>query len=389
MKRIVVQAMCAVCAIMLCVTMHASINTGSDGHDGAFNPTTSTNINMADHPDGIYQYSSVNIRSGVTVSFTPNANNTPVIWLVQSNCVIDGAIYIGGEPGNNRKGGLGGPGGYRGGNSGSGYSGGQGPGGGQIKGEYGGHASYATLGKTNSILPGVRYGNTFLIPLVGGSGGGGCSYEIISQGGFPVPTPGGGGGGGAILIAASNRITLNGQIRGEGGSGDSSRFGAGSGGAVRIVCAKIEGWGEITVLGGGEGGGAGWIRFDAFENAFSGTFRGEFSQGFQPIIFPTSSQGAQLSIASVGGASVSATPSGQLISPDTIISGQQANPISIVVHCSNLPLNTPVIVTVKPANSPAVSATGLNNTGTFASSTATISINMPRGGGIIYATAAN
>ena len=60
------------------------INTGSDGHDGALNPTTSIVIDMADHPDGIYHYTSVNIRSGVEVSFIPNANNSPVVWLVQA-----------------------------------------------------------------------------------------------------------------------------------------------------------------------------------------------------------------------------------------------------------------------------------------------------------------
>ncbi len=60
---------------------------------------------------------------------------------------------------------------------------------------------------------------------------------------------------------------------------------------------------------------------------------------------------------------------------------------AIVVHCSNIPLNTQITVSVKPANGTAVSATGLN-TGTLTSSTATVSIVMPRGGGIIYATAA-
>jgi hypothetical protein len=35
-----------------------------------------------------------------------------------------------------------------------------------------------------------------------------------------------------------------------------------------------------------------------------------------------------------------------------------------------------------------VSAVGHNNTGTLASSSATISISIPRGGGLIYATAA-
>ena len=60
----------------------AQVNSGSNGSDGAFNPTTNTVINMADHPDGIYHYTSVNISNGVTVTFIPNANNTPVVWLV-------------------------------------------------------------------------------------------------------------------------------------------------------------------------------------------------------------------------------------------------------------------------------------------------------------------
>ena len=94
-----------------------------------------------------------------------------------------------------------------------------------------------------------------------------------------------------------------------------------------------------------------------------------------------------MNVASVGGVAVSASPSGQLVTPDAVISGQQANPISVVVNCSNLPLNTPVTVTVKPANGAAVSGIGYNTTGTLASSTATVSLNMPRGGGLIYATA--
>ncbi len=61
--------------------VRAQINTGSDSHDGAFTPTQNTGIDLADHLDGIYQYTSVNIPAGVTVTFTPNANNTPVIWL--------------------------------------------------------------------------------------------------------------------------------------------------------------------------------------------------------------------------------------------------------------------------------------------------------------------
>jgi len=57
----------------------AQVNSGSTGSDGALIVNTSTNINMADHPTGIYNYTSVNIANGVTVNFTPNAANTPVV----------------------------------------------------------------------------------------------------------------------------------------------------------------------------------------------------------------------------------------------------------------------------------------------------------------------
>jgi len=41
--------------LLVPLAAHAQVNTGSDGRDGAFNPTTSTAVDMADHPDGIYQ----------------------------------------------------------------------------------------------------------------------------------------------------------------------------------------------------------------------------------------------------------------------------------------------------------------------------------------------
>ena len=63
------------------------------------------------------------------------------------------------------------------------------------------------------------------------------------------------------------------------------------------------------------------------------------------------------------------------------------NPIPVVVNCTNLPLNSEITVKVQPANGASVTAVGLNNAGTLAASTATIAVNMPRGGGIIYATA--
>jgi len=84
---------------------------------------------------------------------------------------------------------------------------------------------------------------------------------------------------------------------------------------------------------------------------------------------------------------VAANPSGVLANPDVIVPAQQTNPVSIVVSCTNVPLNSEIAVVVRPANGAEVQAVGLNNAGTAAASTATVSLNMPRGGGIIYAKA--
>lgn len=204
------------------------------------------------------------------------------------------------------------------------------------------------------------------------------------------------------MIAASNNVTLaaSGQIIARGGNGayDFNNYpaagGAGSGGAIRLVAQTIAGVGSVDVSGGQTGrsdgplhGGLGRIRFDALDYHFGGTFTGVFTQGFQPIIIPAAGQGIQLGIQSLAGVAVPTNSSGVLANPDVIIPGQQANPIPVVVRCTNIPLNTEISVVVHLANGPDVQAVGLNNAGTAASSTATVSLNMPRGGGIIYAKA--
>jgi hypothetical protein len=150
------------------------VNSGSDGSDGALNVTNGNFIiNMADHPTGVYKYTSVYI--GASITFIPNANNTPVVWLVQSNVVIDGTVDINGHDVESATSGTSGPGGGAGGTGGSNPSAGQGLGGGSAGG-YGGNASFGSLGSQElgyQSLPGSIYGNSFLIPLLGGSGGGG------------------------------------------------------------------------------------------------------------------------------------------------------------------------------------------------------------------------
>lgn len=376
---------------LLSSSMQAQISSGSNGSDGVFNPSNSITIDMHDHPNGVYQYTSVNIPGNVSVTFIPNASNTPVIWLVQSNCTISGAVYASGQdvPNGSTVGGSGGPGGWAGGSGGNNPTYGFGPGSGTA-GQGGSGASFATSGGTPgcglNIPAGPIYGNKFCLPLVGGSGGGGgtgygCNYSSVGAGG-------GGGGGGAILIAANGTIAITGQIIAVGGQG-SQAGGSGSGGAIRLFANAISGTGTILAYGGygAMRGGDGWIRFDTFNNSFAGNILGSFSLGFQPIIIPAPGQGVQLSVSTIGGVAVSANPSGQLVTPDAILSGEQTNPVPVVVNCVNLPLNTPITVSVKPVNGSTVSAIGYNNSGTQSSSTATVSINMPRGGGIIYATA--
>jgi hypothetical protein len=338
---------------------------------------------------------------------------------VQSNVVINGTIDLSGQSPNGTTGGLGGPGGWMGGNGGTGMnsaSHGLGPGGGAAgyttsnnisvlagQASFGSQGDQAATSNNGQIqgqaAPAAVYGNIFLVPLTGGSGGGGYS------------TSGGGGGGGGMLVVANDVIDLGGQIIANGGDGYvSGSFGyaqigsGGSGGAIRLLAATITGGGTLSTTGGkGFSGisvgqyfsnptwnnaGNGRIRLDALQNNFGGTINGAATQGYQPIIFPTTTQGTQLKVSSVGGVPLSTSPTGQFVTPDAVLSAQQNNPISIVVSCANLPLNTQITVSVMPAKGPTVSATGYNSTGNLASSTATISINIPRGGGLIYATAA-
>jgi hypothetical protein len=298
--------------VLACASVQAQVNSGSNGSDGALDFSNLTNlgystnvvINMADHPTGIYNYTFVNIPTNVTVSFIPNANNTPVYWLVQSNVVINGTVDASGQSPANTVGGIGGPGGWCGGSVGSN---GEGPGGGGAGG-YAAGGSYAGQGVSNGAYggstPGIIYGNIFLLPLAGGSGGGGGS------GGFYGSSwsGGGGGGGGAILIASSSSIQVNGSIKSNGGNGHNSG-GGGSGGGIRFVAPRFEGVGIIDARGGNSGvcnGGYGRIRVDTFRSAFGGAFDNPFNLGSQFVIFPNQGQGAQLTIASVDGVPVSA-----------------------------------------------------------------------------------
>ena len=56
-----------------------TFSSGSNGTLGAFAPGANTTVTLP--PDGVLNYTTVTIPAGVTVSFTPNAANTPVTML--------------------------------------------------------------------------------------------------------------------------------------------------------------------------------------------------------------------------------------------------------------------------------------------------------------------
>ena len=145
-------------------------DSGSTGADGALNPTVNTQLQLP--PSGIFNFTSVNIPSGVTVTFKKNTTNTPVTILASGSVTIDGLLNVSGlsstnvgaagdgNIGDDGVPGAGGPGGFDGGRGGSpqGSGGnGLGPGGGEagsynpsiVPSEPGGGGGFGTNGAAN------------------------------------------------------------------------------------------------------------------------------------------------------------------------------------------------------------------------------------------------
>ena len=262
-----------------------NFDAGSDGSLGNVVITSNTTINLP--PDGKLHYASLTVNSGVTLGFNRNARNTPVFILSQSEVVIAGTIQVDGTGPTANTGGLGGPGGFNGGKPGfgaevppgHGYGPGGGHGGVNSCGDSATVAVGAGYGTRRSEFSGSLYGNSLLIPMVGGSGGGGGAND---------PNGGGGGGGGAILIAANNRVAVNGTIRARGGSGGFCLNG-GSGGAIRLVAFKVEGSGTLDVSPNNGNSGSGRVRIDTVirdQLNFSTTSSGVRTVGGNLLVFP-------------------------------------------------------------------------------------------------------
>ena len=95
----------------------------------------------------------------------------------------------------------------------------------------------------------------------------------------------------------------------------------------------------------------------------------------------------QLAIQTIGGLSVGVNPSSAYNNPAAVLPASQPNPVPVVVRCSNVPLGTQIFLNARSAVGQTAASSGYNNSGTLASSAATIAINLPRGTGILMAQA--
>ncbi len=252
-------------------THGAPFNSGSTEALGDLVITNDTVLEMP--PDGVFNCKSFQIVSNAYLSFHRNPLNTPVYILASGDILIDGRIDVSGGGGSAANGGLGGPGGFNGGKPGSGDippGAGFGPGGGKggtgfdsNRPDSAGSGTYKAVSVySGSTRKGAPYGTPVLIPLVGGSGGGGT---------FGVPGVGGGGGGGALLIASSTKIAFgaSAQLISVGGP-RTVDFNGGSGGAVRVVAPTIVGTVNASVQGHANTAGLGRVRVDTLDASATG-----------------------------------------------------------------------------------------------------------------------
>ena len=253
-------------------------------------------------------------------------------------------------------------------------------------------------GPFNYVNPvgGQPYGSTLAVPLTGGSGGGG------GGGGTAFKGAGGGGGGGAILIAATGTVSVTGAILANGGDGGSSGGGGagapgggGAGGGIRIVATAISGDGAISAVGGGAGAytsDPGYARYDATAGAVGRiALEGETiarSAATTPAALLTTPGGIflggfpRLAISSVAGVPVPVNPTGNA---DITLASSVVNPITVVFTTTGVPLGRTVMLTVVPANGVRTSAISGPLTGSGASASASVQVNLPGGPSVLQA----
>ena len=385
-------ALSVACVLFAASFSASAFDSGSTGADGALEPNVDVEVPLP--ADGLLNYTSINIPSGVTVRFQRNALNTPVTLLVSGDALIAGSLDLNGQDGADANGagngnvgddglpGRGGPGGFSGGAGGPISAdaegriaqAGLGPGGGRPSSlptqayRNGSGGSFGAAGQSYGGSSGATYGNPDLLPLIGGSGGSGGN-GWTGQGGS-----GGGGGGGALLLAVSGTLNVTGTIRANGGrSGDVGNTynsgaqpgGGGSGGAVRLIASTLSGNGGIAATGGrggawsntasqGGAGGVGRIRLEADVLQRTAATSPPFSQATPGPLVVTGMP--SLRIASVAGIAAPAEPTG---AADIVLPEDALDPLEVIVETRNVPLgNTISVIVTPPAGNPLTVVSG-------------------------------
>lgn len=438
----------AIAVLAMLATQAFAFDSGSTGADGVFAPTVNTEVQLPESgilnyasiniPTGVtvkFKRNTANtpvyllVSGNVTIAGKIDISGTKAADVGTAG---DGNLADDGNPG------KGGPGGYDGGRGGLddilqrpniiGGGSGLGPGGGY--GAHGGVSSASTspycdfvnypstpwtvkigadaahstaggtmaLGYTCAVAPATTntltfaektavpiYGSAILQPLVGGSGGGG------GAGGTNFAGSGGGGGGGAILLAVTGTITLSGSINARPGSGGAvagvnagGTGGYGSGGSVRIITTTLTGNGAINTGGDRSyydyNSFLGRVRIEADNTTYSGTTYPTYVADTPAPVFL--SNVPSLKIVNVGGSAVPANPTGVA---DLTFPANLVNPVTISLTTTNVPVGNTVLVKVIPANGPSIEAVSPAITGTNASGTASVSVNLPQGPSTIQA----
>jgi len=402
---------------LLLVTAPAyAFNSGSTGADGALNITANTTLQVP--PSGIFNYTTITVAAGATLTFKANTANTPVVMLATGTVGIFGTIDLDGKGGDsNGTPGAGGPGGFRGGRGGQPFvdkmdgERGHGPGGGmggrsctsQGGGQQGGvgasHAGVvnqaaiaACATDKPAITGGPTYGSIAAIPLIGGSGGGGGATLLGNPNAF-----GGGGGGGAILIATSGSLNMfngvgfgNIHASGAGGfaitvGGVNSSSGGGSGGTIHLIATSMSNLSTLSASGPNFGPPAsgGRVRVDTetlvnsvSSQSASGSPVGTVAINVSPVLSQALPSGLpSLAITSVSGQAAPAVPSG---SSDIVLNDVPTGPVTILAEARNLPAASGVKLYITPQRGSRVEISGTLS-GSADPLTATFQATLPAG----------
>lgn len=348
---------------------------GTNGSSGVLNVTENTTIDLslaatgswngANSANGIYDaakwavvfnYSSVNIAAGATLTFTNHPSKAPVVWLVSGNVTIAGKLSVKGanwvyapllaEAG---------PGGFRGGVgsliSGPNGAAGFGPGGGFQQSSAGRSGSYGS-----AVSDSPAYGNPSLIPLIGGSGGA-ADPEYQGYGSNGSTTNGGGAGGGAIFIACAGTTDITGQIEANGGNGLTSGYNessGGSGGGIRIVCDSLTGGGSLSSVGGTgwQSGGLGRIRIERVSNVGTVAIAPDpsvvpLTAGATALIWPPSTA-PQVKVISIGGVNAPSDPRAAFGASGADVALPETATTSVLIETTNVEQASTVQVRLTP-----------------------------------------